>query len=214
SMLPRKTARMVRSQLLKLRSRRIASSLLSIAIVAGFAARASGASPSITSVPTPAPSAAHSAAATSAPSPSVIATPIPEVHAASPQSVLSYLSDAINWYRHLNVEAQLVEEPSETLYYAEDRQTASDILALSFDYARRAADFLAKSADKNLTSSGARQSTSAIGAKLAAIQQELTEAQARLKGLQAQFARARGKDRDVAASQIVATQGEIDLAQA
>ncbi len=146
--------------------------------------------------------------------PSAAATSAAETRATSPQSVLSFLSDAINWYRHLNSEAQLVEEPSETLYYAEDRQTASDILSLAFDYARKAADFLAKSADKNLTAGGPRQSASAIGTKLASIQQELTDAQTRLKALQAQFAQARAKERNALASQIVATQGEIDLAQA
>jgi len=146
--------------------------------------------------------------------PSATATPVAESHATSPQGVLSYLGDAINWYRHLNVEAQLVDEPSETLFYAEDRQTATDILSLAFEYARKAADFLAKSSGKNLTLTGARASDTAVGTKLAAIQQELNQAQARLKLLQAQLTRARGKQRDVLASQVVAAQGEVDLAQA
>ena len=36
---------------------------------------------------------------------------MPDAHA-----VISYLSDVINWYGHLGVEAQLVSDPDETLF--------------------------------------------------------------------------------------------------
>ena len=61
-----------------------------------------------------------------------------------PQTVIAYLTDVINWYRHLGVEAQLVVEPNEMLYFAADRQVANDILNLAFDYARTQAKFIAQ----------------------------------------------------------------------
>ena len=60
-------------------------------------------------------------------------------------TVIAYLSDVINWYGHLGVEAQLVRDPDETLFFADDRQTAGEILKLAFEYARAQAAFIAKS---------------------------------------------------------------------
>ena len=78
--------------------------------------------------------AASPAAANAAASP----TP-PDAH-----MVTSYLSDVINWYGHLGVEAQLVSDPDETLFFADDRQTAGEVLKLAFEYARAQAAYLAK----------------------------------------------------------------------
>jgi hypothetical protein len=86
---------------------------------------------------------------TAAPQPAAASSPasLNTSAAASPpdaQTVISYLSDVIKWYGHLGVEAQLVRDPDETLFFADDRQTAGEVLRLAFDYARKQAKFIAR----------------------------------------------------------------------
>src|SRR5216684_3759620 len=52
------------------------------------------------------------------------------------RSIISYLGEVIGWYRHREVEETLAREPAETLFLADDRQMASDILKLAFESAR------------------------------------------------------------------------------
>src|ERR1700722_17992601 len=107
-------------------------------------AQSASVAPSAT-VPTSAASvaataAARPAAAASTASAHVSAAPLPP----DAKTVISYLSDVINCYGHLGVEAQLVSEPDETLFFADDRQIAGEVLRLAFEYARAQAAFLAK----------------------------------------------------------------------
>src|SRR5271167_2197509 len=87
------------------------------------------------------PAAAASAASVSAAAGASATVLPPDAH-----TVIAYLSDVINWYGHLGVEAQLVRDPDETLFFADDRQTAGEVLRLAFEYARAQAAFIAKAA--------------------------------------------------------------------
>jgi small-conductance mechanosensitive channel len=200
---------------------RMAVAMLALAAVVSVAAGAHGASPTVTQTSAASPAATASAARESAAKPFAAPTNAAEAPLTTPQGVLGYLSGAINWYRQLSTQAQLVEQPDETVFYTEDRQTAIDILQLGFDYARGVADFLGKSAAKksgpsatHASLTGASAGLNDLNEKLAALQAEVTDAQARLKKLQAQSAQARGAQRATLASQMQAVQGEIDLAQA
>src|SRR5580704_9519130 len=130
-------------------------------------AQSASAAPSATVATTAAASvvgtaAARPAAAASAAAVRVSAAPLPP----DAKTVISYLSDVINWYGHLGVEAQLVSEPDETLFFADDRQVASEVLRLAFEYARAQAAFLAKTSPNSAvaaTGSTATQ-TAATGA--------------------------------------------------
>ncbi|HYK63778.1 MAG TPA: hypothetical protein VEY94_02430, partial [Patescibacteria group bacterium] len=90
-----------------------------------------------------------SVSATAAPRPSAAAnpaTPGASVPASAPDAhtVIAYVTDVITWYGHLGAEAQLVSHPDETLFFANDRQTAAEVVRLAFEYARAQAAFLAK----------------------------------------------------------------------
>jgi len=90
-------------------------------------------------------SAAPPVAATGAPQPAAAASPAAATAAVlDAHSVIAYLTDVINWYGHLGAEAQLVRDPDETLFFANDRQTAAEALRLAFESARAMAAFLAK----------------------------------------------------------------------
>ena len=203
---------------------------LAVACAAAFAqspaagAQSASAAPSA-SVPTAAASvaataAARPAAAASAAAVSVSAAPLPP----DAKTVISYLSDVINWYGHLGVEAQLVSEPDETLFFADDRQVASEVLRLAFEYARAQAAFLAKTSPNGAvaaTGSTGTQ-TAATGAAglgntaqtLVSLEAAATTLRARIKDLQTQLAKAPARKRAAIVSQIQDLQSELDLNQA
>ena len=166
------------------------------------------------------PRAPQPAAAASAAAVSVSAAPLPP----DAKTVISYLSDVINWYGHLGVEAQLVSEPDETLFFADDRQVASEVLRLAFEYARAQAAFLAKTSPN-----GAVAATGSTGTQTAAtgaaglgntaqtpvtLEAAATTLRAKIKDLQAQLAKAPARQRTAIVSQIQDLQSELDLNQA
>ena len=130
---------------------------LAVACAAAFAqSPAAGAQSASVAPSASVPTAARPAAAASAAAVSVLAAPLPP----DAKTVISYLSNVINWYGHLGVEAQLVSEPDETLFFADDRQVASEVLRLAFEYARAQAAFLAKTSPN-----GAVAATGSTGTK-------------------------------------------------
>ena len=146
------------------------------------------------------------------------------ISATDPQTVTSYLSDVISWYGHLGREAQLVREPGETLYYANSRQTASDILNLAFEYARAQANYIAKTTAKSDTNAAAAVAPSTqaeVPGDITILTRRRDEAaaaivalQARIKSLQARLATVSGRARSATSSELVTAQSELDLAQA
>jgi len=53
--------------------------------------------------------------------------------------IIAYLSAMIGWYRQIDTQIRLSSEPEETLFVADDRRMADEILRLAFDFARAAA---------------------------------------------------------------------------
>src|ERR1700683_2550834 len=177
-------------------------------------------------------SAAPSAVATNntAPQPAAASSPSaakPSTGAHTPdaRAVISYLSDVINWYGHLGVEAQLVSDPDETLFFADDRQTAAEVVRLAFEYARAQAAFIARTSQNPAapgpTSSPAAEATGTVAENLANVTNTLKKLEgsadtlsARLKVLQAQLAKAPAAKRAPVAAQIDGVQGQLDLNQA
>jgi small-conductance mechanosensitive channel len=162
-------------------------------------------------------SAQPTAAANPASTESSVAASAPDAH-----TVISYLTDVINWYGHLSTEAQLVRDPDETLYFADDRQTAGEVLRLAFDYARAQAAFLAKANTNTSAGSPAASASQAsptggvhdIARTTATVQASADKLQAHIRDLQAQLAKAPARQRDAIASQSQAAQNELEIAQA
>ena len=202
---------------------------LAVACAAAFAqspaagAQSASVAPSA-SVPTAAASvaatAARPAAAASTAAVSVSAAPLPP----DAKTVISYLSDVIDWYGHLGVEAQLVSEPDETLFFADDRQVASEVLRLAFEYARAQAAFLAKTSPNGAvaaTGSTGTQPAATGAAGLGNTAQTLVSLEAAATTLRAEsricrrsWRKRRRARRAAIVSQIQALQSELDLNQA
>ena len=156
------------------------------------------------------PAAASSPAAVGA---SAGASP-PDAH-----GVIAYLTDVINWYGHLGVEGQLVSDPDETLFFADDRQVAGEVLQLAFEYAHAQAAYIAKF---NPSAAAAGPSTSPSGAaglgnvtqSAATLDAAAAKLGARIKDLQAQLAKAPARQRATITSEIQGAQSELDLNRA
>ena len=162
----------------------------------------------------PAAAARPASAATPAPANASAAAQGPDAHA-----VIFYLSHVIDWYQHLGAEAQLVNDPEEALFFADDRQTASQVLKLAFDYARAQAAVIAK-INPNAAAAGVAGSTTDIAGvgNVTQTYKTLDAAanvlRARIKDLQAQLAKAPASQRAAIASKIEELQSELDLKDA
>jgi small-conductance mechanosensitive channel len=168
-------------------------------------------------MPNAQPSIANALKAVTAPAsksavPSAAATPVP----ANATAIIAYLSDVISWYRHLAVEAQLIREPEEALFYSNDVQTANQIISLAFVYARAQVAYNAK-AEPEAPQPAAHGNTLGLNdlrQKSAQANAAVAAAQKRLKDLQAGLAKASAGNRATLNSQIAAVQSEVELAQA
>src|SRR5215475_3323779 len=57
----------------------------------------------------------------------------------SNQNVIAFLTLSIDWYRHCAIERQISTDPVDLVFLEGNRQTAAQILQLSFDFARAGA---------------------------------------------------------------------------
>ncbi len=144
--------------------------------------------------------------------------------------MISYLSDVISWYRHLGVEAQLVVEPTEMLFFASDRQVANEILQLAFEYAHAQANFIAQTTGRTTIKATEKPGGAAISAAIATpipsgtgtdlrqkfeqLQTAAIALQTRLNDLQARLAKAPARQRAAISAEIATARSELDLVNA
>jgi small-conductance mechanosensitive channel len=167
-----------------------------------------------TGAPQPAAAARPASAATPAPANASAAAQGPDAHA-----VIFYLSHVIDWYQHLGAEAQLVNDPEEALFFADDRQTAGQVLKLAFDYAHAQAAVIAK-INPNAAAAGVAGSTTGIPdagnvtQTYKTLDASANVLRARIKDLQAQLGKVPASQRAAIASKIEELQSELDLKDA
>jgi small-conductance mechanosensitive channel len=153
------------------------------------------------------PSAVSSRAAVIAP------TPVP---LSEQQNVVSFVGSAIAWYRQLNIETGLVEEPSEEVSLTADQGMAEEIINLAFDYADAQAALITKfgQAGQPAASTGTGSGPAAlVENRLAAARGEMNTLQAQVKDLSARLRTTPRRQKDSLARQLVAAQAEQELAQ-
>jgi hypothetical protein len=190
---------------------------LAIAIAPAFAQNPATTSQAASTAPT---SAAPSVAATGAPQPAAAASPAAAAPPLDAHSVIAYLTDVINWYGHLGAEAQLVRDPDETLFFANDRQTAAEVLRLAFESARAMAAFLAKAQPGAGGVAGPGNSPSRsselgnIAQSAATLDAADSTLRTRIKDSQARLAKAPARQRAAITAEIQGAQSELDLNQA
>jgi small-conductance mechanosensitive channel len=118
------------------------------------------------------------------------------------------------WYRQLNVQQQLVSEPNDLLFMSDNRQTADQIVGLSFEFARAQAQALGS---QGVSGAGAASGSSQYQrlAELAAqADQKVQQSQQELEGMRAKLNRTAGSKRRTLEATIAETESELQLFQA
>lgn len=139
----------------------------------------------------------------------------PSSNLSNRQDVIAYLNQTIDWHRQLTVEEQVATDPSDVLFVNDDQRAASEILRLSFDFARADALLLATQ-----TAPGSAQSEASPPAKYQSLyreaqaaDEEVRQTQAELQSDKDTLRTVRGSDRRKWQSQVDELQSELDLAQ-
>ncbi|MGH7813417.1 MAG: hypothetical protein ACREQI_05375 [Candidatus Binataceae bacterium] len=187
-----------------------------IALVAGSAqAQAPAATPAASSKPS---------ASAAAGSPTGSAAEADASAATDPQAVISYLSGVIGWYRHLTAGGRLVTEPSDMAFFSNDQRIAGEIIQLAFAYARAAAGYIEKTAEKYPAPQGTRSAPGALkngapelrnlSTRTAQLQAQARDLQKRISDLHERLKAARGRKRGGIESAIAAAEGSLDLVRA
>jgi small-conductance mechanosensitive channel len=131
------------------------------------------------------------------------------------QQVIAFLNQTIDWYRHVGAEQHLADQPAEVLFVYNDRQLANQILTLSFDYARGAAQLIAsQNPSTDQASSTAGPSRIENIEQLAAKAEEgVHQKQAELDTLKQKLPSTQGRAHTVLESTITETQSDLELLQ-
>jgi small-conductance mechanosensitive channel len=131
------------------------------------------------------------------------------------ESIIPFLNQNILWYRDLTQQQQLATEPSDVMFFNDNRQIAEQVVRLAFEYARARAQALAAQPDANANANSASTSQYQTLATLAAkADQELKQTQKEVDGLRQQLDTASGARRKKLQATLDETQSEVELFQA
>ena len=130
------------------------------------------------------------------------------------QEVINFLNLSIDWHRQIALEAEVAAGPADQLYVADDRQAATEVLRLCFDFARANAQLLAsqggQETQKEVSSDNRYQELSRTAQDA---DNEVKQTQAELDGDKIKLQTARGRERRRQQAEIDELQSELDLAQ-
>src|SRR5215471_9841007 len=130
------------------------------------------------------------------------------------QDVIVFLNQSIDWHRQIVMEEQIANDPNDALFVNDDRQTAKQILRLSFDFARGDAQLLASQGTQEGTTKTNEASKSP--SLMHAVQEadnEVRQTQAELESDKNKLDTAKGTERQRLLAEIDELQSELDLAQ-
>jgi small-conductance mechanosensitive channel len=128
--------------------------------------------------------------------------------------VIAYLNQTIDWYRHLAIEEAIATDPSDILFVNDNREMASQIVRLSFEFARAAAQVASAQSppQTNPTPSSSRfQNLVRIAAQA---DQLVRETQTEIDQIRSQAQTARPPQRQKLQATVEELQSELALAQA
>ncbi|HEY6348418.1 MAG TPA: mechanosensitive ion channel domain-containing protein [Candidatus Angelobacter sp.] len=130
------------------------------------------------------------------------------------QEVISFLNQSIDWHRQATLETQVATGPSDLLFLNDDRQTAMQVLRLSFDFARADAQLATgQSASEAQTEAYADNKLQALARATQDADTEVHQTQSELDADRAKLPDARGSERQRLQAEIDELQSELDLAQ-
>jgi small-conductance mechanosensitive channel len=127
--------------------------------------------------------------------------------------IVPFLDQTLTWYRQMGVTQQIANDPSEVTIVSDNRQLATQIVRLSFDFARAEADALASSerSTQVQAQNGGTPEQEAIRKAEDQVDQQIKNAESELNSLKQKLATASARQRPLLVSEIAQTQSELDL---
>jgi small-conductance mechanosensitive channel len=131
------------------------------------------------------------------------------------QDVIVWLNQTIDWHRQLATEEQVATDPGDVLYLNDSRQAATQILRLSFEFARADAQILARQGTgaNRPAQSAPPERYQALYRQAQAADEEMRQTQTELQATKDKLQTARGAERQKLQAQMDELQSEINLAQ-
>jgi small-conductance mechanosensitive channel len=131
------------------------------------------------------------------------------------EDLVPFLNQTVIWYRQLNAQQQLINEPSDVLFLSDNRRIADQVVRLSFDFARTRAQALA---GQQASAPAGAPNTSSQYQRLADLvakaDQQVKQSQQELEGMRKKLPYTAGKKRRTLQATIDETESELELFQA
>ncbi|HLJ88254.1 MAG TPA: mechanosensitive ion channel domain-containing protein [Candidatus Angelobacter sp.] len=138
---------------------------------------------------------------------------------ATPEEIKTFLNRNIVWHKQLTTQQALITDPSDTVFFNDNRQFADQAIHLSFDFARVEAQALEARAAASHTSGNSEQATveasrfQSLSEAAAKADQQAKQFDQDLASFRQQLTGASGAKRQVIASQIAETESQLNLLQ-
>jgi len=130
------------------------------------------------------------------------------------EQLVDYLNQSIDWYRHLAVEESSSTDPADLLFVNDDRQMANQILRLSFDFARPAAQQLTAQAAATSPQSAANSRLQNLTQVAAKTDQVVKDTQSEIDQLAQKLQATTPRERPKLEATLDELRSELALAQA
>lgn len=130
------------------------------------------------------------------------------------EEVIGFLNQSIDWHRRLALETQVASDPSDLLFVADNRQTATQVLRLSFDFARADAQLAASEGTPGAQTQASSDSKHQALARTAQdADHDVRQTQAELEADRTKLPNTQGSERQRLQAEMDELQSELDLAQ-
>ncbi len=143
--------------------------------------------------------------------------PSPTPSAAMPgngEEIIPFLNQTIVWYRQLTIQQQLATEPSDVLFFNDNRQIADQVVRLALDFGRARAQALAAQPGVTAQASGQQSTYQRLADAAARSDQQVKTSQQQVDALRIQVANAGGAKKRKLQALLDETESELELFQA
>jgi small-conductance mechanosensitive channel len=130
------------------------------------------------------------------------------------QDIVAYLNQSIDWHRRIGAEEQVASDTADESFLDDDKQIAVQVLRLSFDFARVAAQAGAGITQPAADTQMQVSPQQALVASLGRAQTDLKETQAELATTREKLATATAKQRRLLQATVDELEAEVNLSQA
>src|SRR5438874_4499969 len=130
------------------------------------------------------------------------------------QLLLDYLNQSIDWYRHLAIEESSATDPADLLFVNDDSQMANQIVRLSFDFGRAAAQLIAAQTPASSAQNPSNSRLQNLVQTTAKTDQLVRDTQTEIDQLQDKLPTATPRERPKMQATLDELKSELALAQA